>query len=144
MSGFLLDTNIVSELVKPKPESRVTAWIESTDEDLLHLSVLTLGEIRKGIASLRDASRRVTLEAWLDSDLVLRFAHRILPINQAVTDRWGRIAANASAAKLSLPVIDGLLAATALDHNLTLVTRNTKDVAATGVPVFNPWTPAGR
>jgi predicted nucleic acid-binding protein len=74
----------------------------------LYLSVLTLGEIRKGIASLRDASRRVTLEAWLDSDLVLRFAERILPIDHAVADRWGQIAAPAAAAKSPLPVIDGL------------------------------------
>jgi len=139
VSGFLLDTNIISELVKAKPEPDVTTWIEATDETLLHLSVLTLGEIRKGIAGLPNASRRVRLEAWLDRDLVLRFAERILPIDQAVADRWGRIAAVALARKAPLPVVDGLLAATALQHNLTLVTRNTKDVAATGVPVFNPW-----
>jgi predicted nucleic acid-binding protein len=139
MSGFLLDTNIISALVKPKPEPQVTVWIESVDESLLYLSVLTLGEIRKGIALLREASRRVALEAWLNSDLALRFAQRILPIDQAVADRWGQITAHASIAKSPLPVIDGLLAATALDHNLTLVTRNTKDVAATGVAVFNPW-----
>ena len=139
MSGFLLDTNIISELVKPKPEPKVVIWIDSVDEILLYLSVLTLGEIRKGIASLRDASRRVTLEAWLDGDLILRFAERILPIDRAVADRWGRIAAAAAAGNSPLPVIDGLLAATALNQNLTLVTRNTKDIAGTGVPVFNPW-----
>ena len=139
MSGFLLDTNIISELVKSKPEPEVVIWIDSIDESLLYLSVLTLGEIRKGIASLGDASRRVILEAWLDSDLILRFAERILPIDHAVADRRGRIAAAAVAAKSPLPVIDGLLAATALDQNLTLVTRNTKDIAVTGVPVFNPW-----
>jgi predicted nucleic acid-binding protein len=140
VSGFLLDTNIVSELVKPKPEPRVTAWIDSTDETLLYLSVLTLGEIRKDIGLLRDASRRVVLESWLDSDLILRFVERILPIDRAVADRWGRLTAEAAVAKSPLPVIDGLLAATALDQNLTLVTRNTKDIAVTGVPVFNPWT----
>jgi predicted nucleic acid-binding protein len=139
VSGFLLDTNIISELVKRKPEPKVVIWLDSIDENLLYLSVLTLGEIRKGIASLGDASRRVILEAWLDSDLILRFAERILPIDHAVADRWGRIAAAAVAAKSLLPVIDGLLAATALDQNLTLVTRNTKDIAVTGVPVFNPW-----
>jgi len=139
MSGFLLDTNVISELVRPKPEPKVTAWIDATDESLLYLSVLTMGEIRKGIASLRDPSRRVALEAWLDSDLVIRFAHRILPIDQPVADRWGRITAQVAAAKSSLPVIDGLLAATAIHHNLTLVTRNTRDVVAAGVPVFNPW-----
>lgn len=139
MSGFLLDTNIISELVKPKPEPHVTKWIESVDESLLYLSVLTVGEIRKGISLLRNASRRAALEAWLDSDLTLRFAQRILPIDQAVADRWGRITANASMAKSQLPAIDGLLAATALHHNLTLVTRNTEDVSAAGVPAFNPW-----
>lgn len=140
MSGFLLDTNVISELVKPTPDSKVTSWIDTEDESLLCLSVLTLGEIRKGIALLPNASRRVSLERWLDHELVLRFADRILPIDQAVADRWGRIAAQALRAKSALPVIDGLLAATAMRHNLTLVTRNTKAVVATGVDVFNPWT----
>jgi predicted nucleic acid-binding protein len=140
VSGFLLDTNVISELVKPTPDSRVTRWIDAARESLLYLSVLTLGEIRKGIALLPDASRRGSLETWLDHELVLRFADRILAIDQAVADRWGRIAAQALRAKSALPVIDGLLAATAMRHNLTLVTRNTKDVAATGVAVFNPWT----
>jgi predicted nucleic acid-binding protein len=139
VSGFLLDTNIISELVKRRPEPKVTTWIDSIDENLLFVSVLTLGEIRKGVALLRDASRRVTLEAWLDSDLISRFAERILPIDRAVADRWGQLAADAASTRSSLPVIDGLLAATALDQNLTLVTRNTKDIAVTGVPVFNPW-----
>jgi len=138
VSGFLLDTNVISELVRPSPEVKVTAWVAATDENLLYLSVLTLGEIRKGIAALTDASRRVRLEAWLDSHLVVRFAGRILSIDQAVADRWGRLCAKAEP-KSPLPVIDGLLAATALHHNLMLVTRNTKDVEATGVPLFNPW-----
>jgi predicted nucleic acid-binding protein len=137
VSGFLLDTNIISELVRSRPESKVKAWVAATEEDLLYLSVLTLGEIRKGIALLKDAPRRVTLETWLDSDFVLRFAGRILPIDEEVADRWGRLAAHV--APKSLPVVDGLLAATALHHNLTFVTRNTKDIAVTGVPVFNPW-----
>ena len=140
MSGFLLDTNVISELVKSTPDSRVTKWIDATDETVLCLSVLTLGEIHKGIALLPNASRRVSLETWLDRELVLRFADRILAIDQAVADRWGWIAAKALAAKSPLPVIDGLVAATALRHNLILVTRNTRDVAVTGVEVFNPWT----
>jgi toxin FitB len=139
VSGFLLDTNVISELVRPKVDLKVRAWVGATDENLLYLSVLTFGEIRKGITALQNASRRVALEAWLDGELALRFANRVLPIDQAVADRWGRLAAQAGS-KSPLPVIDGLLAATALHHNLTLVTRNTKDVAATGVPLFNPWT----
>ena len=139
MSGFLLDTNIISELVARRPEPRVRAWIEGTDEMLLHLSVLTLGEIRKGIASLRDSSRRAALGGWLDSELKVRFANRILAVDEAIAGRWGRLTAQREAANSRLSVIDGLLAATALQYNLTLVTRNVKDVAATGVPLFNPW-----
>ena len=140
MSGFLLDTNVISELVKVKPEPKVTRWIENTDETLLYLSVLTLGEIRKGISFLPLSRRRVALEAWLDHDLSLRFSDRILPVDKQVADRWGRIAGSAAVKKSPLPVIDGLFAATAQHHNLTLVTRNTRDIAATGVPAFDPWT----
>jgi predicted nucleic acid-binding protein len=139
VSGFLLDTNVISELVRRKPEARVAAWVEAADEMLLHLSVLTVGEIRMGIVSLPNTSRRMALGAWLDGELAVRFTGRILSIDEGVADRWGRLTARAETGGRRLPVIDGLLAATALHHNLTLVTRNTKDVAATGVPVFNPW-----
>ncbi len=139
MSGFLLDTNILSELIKARPEPKVTSWIGTVDESLLHLSVLTLGEIRKGITSLADAARRMKLEAWIDHDLNTRFAGRILPIDLAVADRWGRLAGNAAAKGSPLPVIDGLLAASALQFDLILVTRDTGRLSATGVPFFNPW-----
>ena len=139
MSGFLLDTNIISELVKPKPEANVTEWVENTDESLLYLSVLTLGEIRRGIAALPQSRRRATLEAWLDKDLRARFEGRILVIDQEVADRWGLLTAAARNSGIVLPVIDGLLAATALEHNLTLVTRDTGQIPSMGVVVFNPW-----
>ena len=139
MSGFLLDTNIISELVKPKPEANVTEWVENTDESLLYLSVLTLGEIRRGIAALSQSRRRATLEAWLDKDLRARFEGRILVIDQEVADRWGLLTAAARNCGIVLPVIDGLLAATALEHNLTLVTRDTGQIPSMGVAVFNPW-----
>jgi hypothetical protein len=139
MSGFLLDTNIISELIKPRPEPMVVAWTEAADEGLLHLSVVTLGEIRKGIGALPRAVRRGQLEAWLETDLRARFSGRILPVDEAVVDRWGLLTGEASRNRTRLPVIDGLLAATALSHNLTLVTRNAQDVAATGVPTLNPW-----
>jgi len=139
VSGFLLDTNIISELIKPKPEPRLVAWMEAADESLLHLSVLTLGEIRKGIAAVTKPARRVELESWLESDLRLRFSGRILPVDEEVAVRWGTVAGRAAARRATVPVIDGLLAATALHHNLTVVSRNTKDVAATGALVFNPW-----
>ena len=139
MSGFLLDTNVISELIRPKPEPRVCSWLETVDEGLLYLSVLTIGEIRKGISSVSNSTRRTKLEAWLDHDLAIRFSGRVLPIDQAVADRWGRLAGNAAAKRSPLPVIDGLLAATALQSDLVLVTRDTSHVATTGVPFFNPW-----
>jgi predicted nucleic acid-binding protein len=139
VSGFLLDTNVISELLKPRPEPLVSAWIEATDESVLYLSVLTLGEIRRGISSLPVSRRRTRLEAWLDKDLSARFEGRILAINQEVADRWGMLTALANKTGLALPVIDGLLAATALEHNLTLVTRDTGQIPTVGVAVFNPW-----
>ena len=139
MSGFLLDTNVVSELIKPHPDHNVLRWVEETDESILFLSVLTLGEIRNGIASLHSGRRRGRLESWLQVDLRSRFQDRILPIHEAIADRWGAISAIAAAQGKPVPVIDGLLAATAFHHNLTLVTRNGSDVAATGVPTLNPW-----
>src|SRR5262245_16593504 len=139
MSGFLLDTNVISELVKLKPEPQVTNWIEATDERSLYLSVLALGEIGKGIAMLQQTKRRTVVESWLEVSLSVRFADRILVIDEAIADRWGRLSALAQLSGTTLPVIDGLLAATALHHNLTLVTRNTKHVSATTVPTFNPW-----
>jgi predicted nucleic acid-binding protein len=139
VSGFLLDTNVISELVKPRPEASVTAWVEDTDESLLYLSVLTLGEIRRGIAALPQSRRRAILEAWLNKDLRARFEDRILIIDQSVADRWGLLTAIARNSGIALPVIDGLLAATALEHNLTLVTRDTRQIPSMGVSVFNPW-----
>src|SRR5260370_26937773 len=139
MMGFLLDTNVISELVTRGPEPNVSRWVEDTDETLLHLSVLTLGEIRKGIGGLPQAKRRAELETWLNKGLRSRFAGRILPIDAAVADRWDRVAAQARSKTIQLPVIDGLLAATALEHDLTFVTRNTRDVAGVGVLVLNPW-----
>jgi predicted nucleic acid-binding protein len=139
VSGFLLDTNVVSELVKPRPEAKVAAWVEGTSESLLYLSVLTFGEIRRGIESLGHTSRRVALETWLSGELTVRFAGRILAIDWMIANRWGSLATRAARGGALLPVIDGLLAATAAHHNLTLVTRNTRDVAAAGVSVFNPW-----
>ena len=124
MSGFLLDTNCISELVHSRPEPRVLEWIEAADESLLYLSVLTLGEIRKGVAGLPQSKRRTRLETWLELELQARFSGRILPIDAAVADRWGLLAAAAKRAGRSLSAIDGLLAATALHHNLTIVSRN--------------------
>jgi predicted nucleic acid-binding protein len=139
VSGFLLDTNCVSEVVRIKPEPRVIEWMEATDESLLLLSVLTLGEIRKGIAGFSQGKRRTRLEAWLEADLQARFSGRVLPIDWRVADRWGLLAAHAKTKGFSLPIVDGLLAATAVHYNLTVVSRNTNDFRNAQVPIFNPW-----
>jgi predicted nucleic acid-binding protein len=141
MTGFLLDTNCISEVVRLRPEPRVMAWIEAAEESLLYLSVLTLGEIRKGLAALPQGQRRSRLETWLEVELQARFSGRILSIDAAVADRWGLLAANAKVKGKPLSTIDGLLAATAIHHNLTIVSRNVSDLANTQVPVVNPWEP---
>lgn len=139
MSGFLLDTNCVSELIRPRPDRRVMEWTDAANEASLYLSVLTLGEIRKGLATLPQGTRRTRLESWLEVDLKARFHGRILPIDDAVADRWGLLTAEAKGKGRTLPVIDGLLAATALHHNLTVVSRNVSDFARARVLVLNPW-----
>ncbi len=139
MTGFLVDTNCISEVVRVKPDPRVLAWIEAADESLLYISVLTLGEIRKGVAALPQSRRRSRLETWLEVELQARFSGRILPIDVAVADRWGLLAANAKASGKSLSTMDGLLAATAIHHNLTIVSRNVSDFAPVPVQVLNPW-----
>ncbi len=113
--------------------------MDATDEAMLYLSVLTLGEIRKGVARLTQGKRRSRLETWLEVELQSRFAGRILAIEAAIADRWGLISAEAKRKGKPLAVIDGLLAATALHHNLTIVSRNSRDFANTHVPVLNPW-----
>lgn len=140
MSGFLLDTNCISELIRPEPDIRLLSWIEAADKDLLYLSVLTLGEIRKGITALPPTKRRVRVESWLQVELKSRFSERILPVNLEIADRWGLLAAAARKQGKPLAVIDGLLAAMALHHNLTLVSRNISDFTNASVPLINPWT----
>ena len=139
MSGYLLDTNVVSELTRLQPEAKVVSWFQATNEELLYLSVLTIGEIRKGIDSLPRSNRRSLLESWLANDLVLRFAGRILEVNLDIAERWGLISAQGKIAGAPLAVIDGLMAATTLHHNLTLVTRNTRDFRVAGINTLNPW-----
>ncbi|MGA8637415.1 MAG: type II toxin-antitoxin system VapC family toxin [Candidatus Sulfotelmatobacter sp.] len=139
MRGFLLDTNCISELIRSNPEPRVMDWMRAADESLLYLSVLTLGEIRKGAAILPQSKRRTRLESWLQFDLQVRFSGRILAIDNAVADRWGWLTAEAKRKGKPLAAIDGLLAATALQHGLTVVSRNSADFPHAQVPVLNPW-----
>jgi predicted nucleic acid-binding protein len=138
--SYLLDTNVLSEVRKPHGDSNVRRWFERVRSDELFLSVLVLGEVRQGVERLkrRDAAQAAVFERWLEG-LGRYYRERVLPVDEAVVDVWGRI--NAAD---PLPVIDGLLASTALVHKLTLVTRNTRDVLRSGVAVLNPFEPPER
>jgi toxin FitB len=133
--SFLLDTNVVSELRKRSPNPNVLAWHQAHTQAEVFLSVLVLGELRQGVERLRprDSTQAEVLDMWI-SGLVRAYSDRILPISVEVADAWGRL--NAS---VGSPAVDGLLAATALVHRLTLVTRNVADVARAGVAVVNPF-----
>ena len=137
--NYLVDTCVLSEVVRPRPNRTVLAWMESCDEDALYLSVLALGEIQRGIEKLDPGKRRNALQTWLDRDLRNRFAGRILDIDAEVAVTWARVQASLEKAGTPLPAIDGLLCATALTHNLTVVTRNTGDFQPSGVGTYNPW-----
>ena len=136
MSGVLLDTNVISELRKrERTDANVVRWYASIDDEDVYLSVLVLGEIRCGIERIRgrDKPTAVAIERWLDR-VTTRFSSRVLPVDEQVAETWGKLDA-----EHKVPAIDGLLAATALAHDLTLATRNVKDVARTGVRVVNPF-----
>jgi len=140
--SYLIDTNVISELVRPKPDAAVLDWFSRTPDEALFLSALTLGEIRKGVEKLtspEEAPRREKLRLWLEHDLRDWFGPRILPIGPDVADHWGRLLAQAGR---PVPAIDSLLAATALHHDLRLVTRNTRDFDYAGLEVINPWATA--
>jgi len=134
--SYLLDTNVISELVRIAPEPRVTAWFARTPDDTLHLSVLTLGEIRKGVERLPTGSRKEKLRLWLETTLPEWFGDRLLGVDAAVADRWGRLLAEVGR---PVPAVDSLLAATALHHDLRVVTRNTGDFAFPGLETVDPW-----
>ena len=134
--SYLIDTNVLSELRRKLPHPGVSAWFAQRPASSLYLRVLTLGELRKGIDSLADAKRRLKLVDWLETELPLFFAGRILAIDQGVADHWGRLLAVAGR---PLPAIDSLLGATAVHHGLTMVTRNSKDFDNLGLEVLNPW-----
>ena len=134
---YLIDTNVLSEIRRKSPDVNVVQWINSRPSTSLFLSVLTLGELRKGIDSLSDSKRRLKLLDWLETDLPLFFTGRILSIDEGVADHWGQLMA---AAGRPIPAIDSLLGATAAYHGLTMVTRNSKDFKNLGLNVFNPWT----
>ena len=139
MSGFLLDTNIPSELIRPSPDPRVEDWVYGQDAASLYLSAVTIGEVRKGLSILPDSKRRIRLEDWFENNPVPLFAGRILAVTQNVAERWGVLDGRRQLSGRPLNTADGLIAATALEHGLTLVTRNVKDYDDLGVTILNPW-----
>jgi toxin FitB len=137
--GFLLDTNVISEVTRPRPDLRVMTWLAETDEERLFLSVATLAEISRGIAAMAAGKKQRRLQQWLLDELIPRFDVRILAVDAAIGLLWGDVVARSKKAGSEIEAIDGLIAATAERHRLTLVTRNISDFAALALPVFDPW-----
>jgi predicted nucleic acid-binding protein len=136
---FLLDTNAVSEWIKPRPNAGLVTWLAETEEDSVYLSVVTLAELRHGVAGLAAGRRRERLDHWLTHELPGRFEGRILPIEASIADQWGRLSAAAKAAGRPIHAMDAFLAATARVHNLTIVTRDLSAFDPIKVPAFSPW-----
>ncbi len=139
MSGFLLDTNIPSELIRSRPDSRVEKWVYGQNEQSLYLSVVSIGELRRGLVILPASKRRSELERWFENDLLPRFEGRILAVTRSIADRWGVLDGQRQLKGTPLNTADGMIAATAIEHGLTVVTRNIRDYAGLGVEALNPW-----
>jgi predicted nucleic acid-binding protein len=139
MSGFLLDTNIPSEMTRLVPQPSVVEWLENAEDDQLYFSVISLGEILKGITALPESQRRTQLQGWLNETLRPWLQGRILPVSEPVAERWGVLTGQCKLRGRPLKVEDGLIAATALEHGLTIVTRNTRDFEHLQVEILNPW-----
>jgi predicted nucleic acid-binding protein len=137
--NYLLDTNVLSELVTPRPDPNVVKWFDDADEDQLFISVVSLAEVQHGIELMAAGRRRTRLEAWSTNELLDRFDGRILGIDPAVAFEWGRLMARRQAIGRIMSTMDAFIAATATNYNLTLVTRNTGDFQATEVTLLNPW-----
>ncbi len=139
MQGYLVDTNVPSELTRETPDARVVAFLRHAGKESLYLSGMTLGEIRKGIDLLPASQHRDALQDWLEVDVRSWYAGRILPVTESIAERWGHLAAHAKQQGIAVKVVDAVIAATALEHGLTVVTRNVKDFAGLGVVLLNPW-----
>ncbi len=136
---YLLDTCVLSELTRKRPLKRVSEWLAQQDDLSLFLSVITFGELQKGIGKLPDSTKRRELQSWVDYDLRRRFEGRVLAIDHETAVRWGEISATAEEDGRRIPVLDGLLVATALVSGLTVVTRNTRHMEHSAAKLFNPW-----
>jgi len=142
MNGYLVDTNVLSEFGRPQqPNPKVKQWLEAVNPGLLFASVVTWGELRKGIESKPAAQRRPGLEQWLERDLRDWFQSRLLPVTKAIADRWGILAGQSKLKGKVLTMADGIILATAVEHDLIIVTRNVKDFSGYGARLFNPWDP---
>ncbi len=137
--NYLLDTCLISELVKKEPHPAVLRWLDEQDEQRLFISVLVLGELNKGVAKLAAGSRKEALLSWVEHDLAERFEGRIVGLDLETAILWGRMQGEAETAGEKLPVMDSLIAATAMRNGCTVVTRNVRDMQRCGAPVFNPW-----
>ena len=137
--NFLLDTNLVSEWTKPRPNPGVVSWLADADEDRVFISVVTIAELRHGVERLAIGRRRKRLNEWIEGELLFRFDGRILPIDAATADAWGRIVAHREGLGRPIGTMDGFIAATAQVHKLTLATRNQTDFEASVAAVVNPW-----
>ena len=137
--SFLLDTNVVSEWVKPQPNPGVVAWLAEADEDRVFISVVTLAEVRYGIERMPAGNRRKRLDDWLSNELQVRFEGRVLPIDNATADAWGKLMARRQATGRPMSTADGFIAATVEVHSFTLVTRNLADFEPTLKEIINPW-----
>lgn len=137
--NYLLDTNVLSEVQRPKPDANVLAWLDQADEDRTYLSVITVGEIARGVAQLDEGKRKAALQLWLDLDLPARFGNRLLPIDRETAVIWGQLMAEAKRVGRGLPVMDGWIAASAVRHGFTLVTRNARDFAGIELGLLDPW-----
>ena len=136
---YLLDTCVLSELVKKEPSKKIVNWILEVDENSLFISVLSIGEIHKGIEKLPVSRRKATLHKWVTHDLESRFLNRILDFDLKTAALWGRLQAKSELQGTPMPAIDGQIAATGVFHDLTVVTRNASDMQASGVLLYNPW-----
>ena len=137
---LLLDTNVLSEVTRPAPDARVLDWLDGLDEDRSFISVVSIAEIRRGVALMDEGRKREALAEWLARDLPQRFEQRILPVDEPVALAWGDLMGLAKRRGRGLSSMDGLIAATAIAQQLTLATRNTRDFEGFGVDLFDPWT----
>jgi toxin FitB len=136
---YLLDTCVISELASKRADPKVALWIDGVDPESIHLSAVTIGEIRKGIEKARDPKRKQILEAWLQGELLVRFRDQLLALDTEVFLEWGALMGRLETQGLPMPAMDSLIAATALHHRLVLVTRNENDFLHSGVKLLNPW-----